>query len=320
MHEKLAFVFPGQGSQFVGMLADIAARYSEVEATYAEASAILGYDLWQLVQQGPSEKLDQTVYTQPALLTASIAIWRIIQATTPCTPSFLAGHSLGEYTALVCAKSLSFHDAVKLVEARARFMQEAVPSGIGAMAAIIGLEEDKIASICEQVSESGNEVVSPANFNSIGQIVVAGHRAAVEGVILLAKQAGAKMVMMLPVSVPSHCILMKPAAERLAHQLSEMTINSPVIPVISNVNAQIYQNTQAIYEGLYKQLFMPVRWVESIQTMVKAGVKELVECGPGKVLTGLNKRIDKSLQLLITDNLSHLESLLKFDCERSELS
>ncbi len=309
MTNQLAIVFPGQGSQFVGMLADIAKQYPEVKETFAESSSVLDYDLWKLTAEGPAEELDKTIHTQPALLTASYAIWRIIQARKPITPMMLAGHSLGEYTALVCAQSLAFTDAVKLVAARGQYMQEAVSQGTGAMAALIGLDEDVVNEICQQAKE-GDEILSPANFNSIGQIVVAGHKTAVERAIHLAKEKGAKIAMLIPVSVPSHCELMKPAALRLEKLLAVMNLQIPKIPVISNVDVCAYDNVDAIRDGLVRQLFHPVQWVKTIQYFAQNGVTQILECGPGKILSGLNKRIDKNLQLMNTSDLENLNTLL----------
>lgn len=305
-NSRLAIVFPGQGSQTVGMLSDIAMQYPEVQQTFAEASEALAYDLWQMVQAGPASELDKTLHTQPALLTASYAIWRILQSQQTTMPAMLAGHSLGEYTALVCAGALPFATAVKLVAARGQFMQEAVAPGVGAMAAIIGLDDADVLAICEQAKEG--EVLTPANFNSVGQIVVAGHKAAVDRAILLAKEKGAKMAILLPVSVPSHCPLMAPAAERLAALLQTMTFTTPSIPVINNVDVAAYKSD--IREGLVKQLVSPVRWVDTIHAFQKAGITQILECGPGKVLTGLNKRIDKQLQLATTHDATSLAAWL----------
>ncbi len=300
MTNTLAVVFPGQGSQSVGMLRGIAAKYPSVQETFAEASQVLGYDLWQLVQQGPVEQLNQTVYTQPALLTASYAIWKVLQTTSSIEPAMLAGHSLGEYSALVCAGALKFSDAVKLVAARGQYMQEAVSAEEGAMAAIIGLDDASIISICEKAAHSADEVISPANYNSIGQVVVAGHLAPVERAIILAKEQGAKLAMLIPVSVPSHCVLMRPAADRLQVQLADVALQMPTIPVVSNVEARPYENAAAIRAGLIKQLYSPVLWVSIVQYFIQSGIKTVIECGPGKVLTGLNKRIDTHLDLLTT--------------------
>lgn len=311
----LAIVFPGQGSQSVGMLADIAAHYPQVQETFTEASDVLGYDLWQLVEAGPAEKLDQTAHTQPALLAASYAIWRILQSGDLIIPAMLAGHSLGEYTALVCANALSFPDAIRLVAARGSYMQEAVSPGVGAMAALIGLDEAKVAEICEQAKQE-DEVLSPANFNSLGQIVVAGHKASVEKAIVLAKEQGAKLAMLIPVSVPSHCQLMQPAAERLKEMLNTISFQVPRIPVINNVSVTTYENADAIREGLVKQLYLPVRWVETVQYFMTQNITQIIECGPGKILTGLNKRIDKSLQLTTTCEVINLETIIKAQSER----
>jgi [acyl-carrier-protein] S-malonyltransferase len=308
-HPTLAIIFPGQGSQSVGMLADIAAHYPEVQETFAEASHVLGYDLWALVQNGPAEKLDQTAQTQPALLAASYAIWRIIQSKNLLIPAMLAGHSLGEYTALVCANAVSFTDAIRLVAARGQFMQEAVKPGEGAMAALIGLDEATVISICEQAKQA--EILSPANFNSLGQIVVAGHKAAVERAIGLAKEQGAKMAIMIPVSVPSHCELMRPAAIRLSELLQTIDFQTPKIPVINNVDVKPYESAEAVRDGLIRQLYMPVRWVETVQYFMSQGIAQLIECGPGKVLTGLNKRIDKNLQLTTTCDVNSLNTILE---------
>jgi [acyl-carrier-protein] S-malonyltransferase len=307
---RLGIVFPGQGSQSMGMLADIAEQFSEVKATVSQASEVLGYDLWQLIQQGPVEELDKTVHTQPALLATSYAIWRILQSKNHAQAALLAGHSLGEYTALVCANSLTFTDAIKLVAARGQYMQDTVLPGVGAMAAIIGLDEASVAACCQQAITTSEEVVSPANFNSIGQVVIAGHKQAVERVIVLAKEQGAKMAVLIPVSVPSHCMLMRPAADRLAKLLATVSLQLPTIPVISNVDVAPYQTVEAIREGLVRQLYKPVRWVETIQYFIKQGVTQLVECGPGKVLTGLNKRIDKHAELITTFNTASLQAYL----------
>lgn len=310
----LAFVFPGQGSQTVGMLAEIAAQYQEVKHTFDEASIALNYDLWDLVQNGPAEKLDKTTHTQPALLAASYAIWRIIQSRCVIAPAMLAGHSLGEYTALVCAHALGFSDAIKLVAARGHYMQEAIKEERGAMAAIIGLEDATVKTLCQQ-AKSANEIVSAANYNSLGQVVVAGHQAAVERVIKLAKEQGAKLAMLIPVSVPSHCELMRPAAECLMTQLATVTLHPPQLPVVNNVDVSIYQDASSIRDGLMRQLYLPVRWVEIIQSFIAKGIATIVECGPNKILTGLNKRIDKRLQLFSTFDMTSLTAVLKLENE-----
>lgn len=310
-NNQLAIVFPGQGSQVVGMLADISLQYKQVQETFAEASAVLGYDLWKLVQNGPAEELDKTVHTQPALLAASYAIWRIIQSRKPLFPVVLAGHSLGEYTALVCANAMTFSEAIKLVASRGQFMQEAVAPGTGAMAALIGLDEASVNTICQQARQSSDEILSPANFNSIGQIVVAGHKAAVDRAIILAKEQGAKIAVLIPVSVPSHCQLMQPAALRLATLLESASLQLPHIPVINNVDVKKYDSVDSIRDGLVRQLYMPVQWVGTIQHFENSGVTQIIECGPGKVLSGLNKRINKNLQLMATADAASLDALLK---------
>ena len=290
---KFAMVFPGQGSQRVGMLSELAQENPIVEATFAEASAALGYDLWQLVQNGPVEELNKTWITQPALLTASVAIWRVWQEKGGAMPALLAGHSLGEYSALVCAGVIDFTDAVKLVELRGKLMQQAVPEGTGAMAAIIGLDNDTIAKVCEQTAEG--EVVSPVNFNSPGQVVIAGNKAAVERASAACKEAGAKRALPLPVRVPAHCVLMKPAAEKLAQTLETITFNTPNIDVINNVDAKIERDPNAIRQALVRQLYSPVRWTDVVEYMDGQQVGFLLEAGAGKVLTGLTKRIVKTM-------------------------
>ncbi|QBF81483.1 [acyl-carrier-protein] S-malonyltransferase [Shewanella maritima] len=301
--EKLAFVFPGQGSQAVGMLAELAESQPVVAQTFAEASEALGYDLWELVQQGPAEKLNETDKTQPALLTASVAIWRAYLAADKPMPDFLAGHSLGEYSALVCAGVIEFTDAVKLVELRGQLMQQAVPAGTGAMFAIIGLDNDAIAKACEESAQG--DVVSPVNFNSPGQVVIAGEKHAVERAADACKAAGAKMAVALPVSVPSHCALMKPAADRLAVALKAINFNAPTISVINNVDVATLTDGDAIKDALVRQLYCPVRWSETVEYMAEQGVTQMAECGPGKVLAGLTKRINKSIKAKpVNDNAS----------------
>ncbi len=292
MTSTLAFVFPGQGSQTVGMLADLSGE-SIVIDTFAEASAVLGYDLWDLVQNDDQGQLNQTHITQPALLTASVALWRLWCERGGKQPAFMAGHSLGEYSALVCAGAIAFADAVALVKARGEFMQAAVPAGTGAMAAIIGLDDDGIAAACEASAQG--EVVAPVNYNSPGQVVIAGQVAAVERAMAACKEAGAKRALPLPVSVPSHCELMQPAAEQLAVQLGAIEVTMPSIPVIQNVNAQAPQNAQELVANLVAQLYQPVRWTGCVENMAQQGVELMLECGPGKVLTGLTKRINKAV-------------------------
>ncbi|WBA07820.1 ACP S-malonyltransferase [Salinivibrio kushneri] len=288
-----AIVFPGQGSQAVGMLGELAEQYGVVQQTFSEASEVLGYDLWALVQQGPEADLNETHRTQPALLAASVAIWRVWEAQGGAAPAMLAGHSLGEYSALVCAGVLDFKAAIKLVELRGRLMQEAVPAGIGAMSAIIGLDNEAIATACEQAAQG--QVVSPVNFNSPGQVVIAGNKEAVERANALCKDAGAKRALPLPVSVPSHCALMKPAAEKLAQALESVTFNTPRIPVVNNADVATPIEPAQIKEALVRQLHSPVRWTETVEHMAAEGVEQLLEFGPGKVLTGLTKRINKAL-------------------------
>lgn len=286
---KFAMVFPGQGSQTVGMLADLAAQFPIVEQTFAEASDALGYDLWKLVQEGPAEELNKTWQTQPALLAASVAIYRVWQQENGAQPAMMAGHSLGEYSALVCAGVLGFKQAIRLVELRGKLMQEAVPAGTGAMSAIIGLDNDAIAKACEESAQG--EVVSPVNFNSPGQVVIAGNKDAVERAGAACKAAGAKRALPLPVSVPSHCALMKPAADKLAIALQGIAFNTPQFPVVNNVDVKTETSPDAIRDALVRQLYSPVRWSESVEFMAGEGIEHLLEVGPGKVLTGLTKRI-----------------------------
>lgn len=295
MSQSLAFVFPGQGSQAVGMLSDVAEKFPQIKATFDEASAVLGTDLWQLVQEGPAEVLNRTDMTQPTLLAASVALWRVWNEQGGATPAYLSGHSLGEYSALVCAGALAFEDAVRLVNKRGLFMQSAVPAGEGAMAAIIGLDDEAIEAACEQAGQG--EVVSAVNYNSPGQVVIAGQTEAVNRAIELCKEAGAKRAMPLPVSVPSHCELMKPAAEQLAAELDTITINTPSIPVVQNVTAGIAADADAIKDNLVQQLYRPVLWVDCVNFMSSNGVERMLECGPGKVLSGLNKRISRGLDV-----------------------
>jgi len=290
---SLAFIFPGQGSQSVGMLKDLNENFSEVSATFQEASDALGYDLWSLVQGGPAEKLNSTDVTQPAMLASGVATWRVWQAKGGAMPALMAGHSLGEYTALVCAGSLDFVDAVKLVSKRGQFMMQAVPVGTGAMAAVLGMDDDAVRQVCLDAAQG--EVLEAVNYNSPGQVVVAGNKSAVERVCVLAKEKGAKRALELPVSVPSHCALMKPAADQLAEILSDISFNTPSIPVINNVDVVAAESEADIRDALKRQLFSPVRWVETIEKMAADGADQFNECGPGKVLIGLNKRINKAL-------------------------
>ncbi|NNJ95128.1 MAG: ACP S-malonyltransferase [Halobacteria archaeon] len=286
-------VFPGQGSQSVGMLAELAANNPQVGETFDEASAVLQYDLWKLVQAGPEAELNQTDRTQPAMLAAGVSVWRVWQASSGAAPSVMAGHSLGEYTALVCAGALDFADTVALVAERGRCMQDAVPPGVGAMAALLGLDDDTVAAVCMRARDG--EVVEPVNYNSPGQVVIAGNSAAVERAIALAKEAGAKRAVTLPVSVPSHCALMKPAAEEFAQRLAQTHISQPAIPVVQNVDAMLHDQPEMIRDNLGKQLYSPVQWVGSVHAMHAHGVTRMLEAGPGKVLAGLCKRIDKRI-------------------------
>ncbi len=304
----LAMVFPGQGSQSVGMLAELAEVFPVVKETFAEASDVLGYDLWQRSSEGPAELLNQTACTQPALLTAGVATWRCWCRRTDQLPAMMAGHSLGEYTALVCADAFDFADAVGLVEKRGVHMQNAVPEGGGAMAAILGLDDDKVKDVCSQAAQDG--VVSAVNFNSPGQVVIAGSAAAVERAMGLAREAGAKRALPLPVSVPSHCSLMQPAAEAFAVDLAKVIIRAPVIPVLHNVDVGLHNEPDAIRDVLTEQLYKPVRWVEIIRAMRAAGINKVLEMGPGKVLAGLNKRIDKTMPGIAVQTAGDLEKAL----------
>ncbi len=306
---KFNIVFPGQGSQSVAMLAGLADAFPLVSETFQEASDALGFDLWKMTQQGPAEALNLTHNTQPAMLAAGIAVWRIWCEHGGSQPALMAGHSLGEYSALVAAGSLSFSDAVKLVAERGRLMQEAVPQGVGAMAAILGLDDDKVRELCAQAA--GSEVVEAVNFNSPGQVVVAGNKSAVDRMVALAKEAGAKRALPLPVSVPSHCALMKPAAEKLAARLIDIEIKVPSIPVIHNVTVGEATDLDDIRGLLAKQLYSPVRWVETIQTMTGNETKYIVEAGPGKVLAGLCKRIDRTVSGLAVFDPASLEKAME---------
>ena len=306
--KKFAMVFPGQGSQTVGMLAELAGDYPIVQETFKQASEVLGYDLWQLVQEGPAEELNKTWQTQPALLTASVAVYRVWQQKYPALkPEVMAGHSLGEYSALVCAGVLDFQDAVKLVELRGKLMQQAVPEGTGAMYAIIGLDNDAIINACKQAEQG--EVVSAVNFNSPGQVVIAGAKAAVERAAALCKEAGAKRALPLAVSVPSHCALMKPAADQLSVSLESITLKEAGVSVLNNVDVKSEIEADAIRNALVRQLYSPVRWTETVEKMAQNGVEVLVEVGPSKVLNGLTKRIVDSLQAVSVNDVKSLDSV-----------
>ncbi|WP_078085858.1 ACP S-malonyltransferase [Microbulbifer mangrovi] len=289
----LAFVFPGQGSQQIGMLAEAAEAFPEINATFSEASSVLGYDLWDLCQNGAQEDINLTERTQPLLLSASVALYRAWLSQGGVAPARMAGHSLGEWSALVCAGVLAFEDAVRLVRERGRLMQEAVPAGEGAMAAVIGLDDEAVEAACNSAAEGG--VVAAVNYNSPGQVVIAGGAAAVERAIEACKAAGAKRALPLPVSAPFHTELMRPAAEKLAPQIESTVFRAPEIPVIHNVHAKSESDPAAIKALMVEQIYSPVRWTSCVQVMAAAGTEQLVECGPGKVLAGLAKRIDRSL-------------------------
>lgn len=306
-----AMVFPGQGSQTVGMLAELAEQYPIVTETFAQASDVLGYSLWDLVQNGPEDELNKTWKTQPALLAASVAVWRVWQEKQGKMPQMMAGHSLGEYSALVCAGVIDFTAAIKLVELRGQLMQEAVPAGTGAMYAIIGLDNDAIAKACEEAAQG--QVVSPVNFNSPGQVVIAGNKEAVERAGVLCKEAGAKRALPLAVSVPSHCALMKPAADKLAIALQKIEFKQPEIQVVNNVDVKAQTDVNAIRDALVRQLYNPVRWTETVELIAEKGITQLLEIGPGKVLTGLTKRISKEMNAAAVNDIASLNAALGND-------
>lgn len=306
---NLAFVFPGQGSQSVGMLADLAASYPEVKHTFERASDVLGKDLWSIVSEGSADELNQTHNTQPAMLAAGVAVWEVWCKHSLVRPAWMAGHSLGEYTALVCSEAMSFEDGIKLVAARGRLMQEAVPQGIGAMAAILGLEDHEVVKVCADAAQ--DEIVSAVNFNSPGQVVIAGNAAAVERAMLAAKAAGAKRAVLLPVSVPSHCALMASAAQKLDERLQSTGFDTPKMTLIHNVDVASHSAPEVIRNALKEQLYKPVRWSDSIKFMHDQGVTCFVECGPGKVLVGLNKRIAKDAEHLSIYDAETLNNVLE---------
>jgi [acyl-carrier-protein] S-malonyltransferase len=306
---NLAFVFPGQGSQSVGMLQDLAASYSEVKHIFERASDALSKDLWSLVVNGSEEELNQTENTQPVMLAAGFAVWNVWCKNSAVRPDWVAGHSLGEYTALVCASAMYFEDAIKLVAARGKLMQEAVPMGVGAMAAILGLEDHEVVKACNE--SAANEVVSAVNFNAPGQVVIAGHIGAVERTMVTAKAMGAKRAVLLPVSVPSHCALMHPAAEKLDAYLQNTAVDMPKMTLIHNVDVASHSAPEVIRNALKEQLYRPVHWVDSIKFMHDQGVTRFVECGPGKVLIGLNKRIAKDAEHYTIYNPETLNEVLE---------
>ncbi len=305
---NLAFVFPGQGSQQIGMLSELAGQYGQVGATFAEASEVLGYDLWDLVQNGTQEDITLTERTQPLLLTASVAVWRIWNEKQGALPALMAGHSLGEWSALVCAGVVKFGDAVGLVRNRGAYMQEAVPQGVGAMAAVMGLDDDQIRKACE--AAASDEVVSAVNFNAPGQVVIAGHKGAVDRAIEECKAAGAKRALPLPVSAPFHTSLMQPAADRLASEIMATEFTAPQTLVVHNVNAKTENDPEAIKALMIQQIASPVLWVDCVNTLKASGIETVVECGAGKVLSGLCKRIDRSLTAYSSDDLASLDKAL----------
>ncbi|HKK22422.1 MAG TPA: ACP S-malonyltransferase [Pseudohaliea sp.] len=307
---SLAFVFPGQGSQRTGMLSDAHAHFSCVRDTFAEASDALGYDLWGLVSGDDQEALNLTATTQPALLTCSVALWRAWEAGGGAAPAMLAGHSLGEFSALTCAGSLAFEDAVRLVRLRGEAMQSAVPVGEGAMAAVLGLEDAEIERYCAEVTAAGTGIVEAVNYNAPGQVVIAGERAALDAAATLLKEAGARRVMPLPVSAPFHTSLMAPAGEQLREALADLPLAAPAIPVVHNVNAETASDPAVIRTLLVKQLSSPVRWTACVRVMAAEGVRRIAECGPGKVLGGLNRRIDRELESWYLEAPADLDALL----------
>ena len=301
-----AFVFPGQGSQSVGMMAGFGDA-PVIKATFVEASDLLRIDLWKMVLDGPVEDLSQTVNTQPLMLTAGIAVWRAWRSQGGAMPDYFAGHSLGEYSALVAAEAIEFSDAVPLVRFRAEAMQQAVPVGQGGIAAILGLDEDAVIAACAEAAQG--EIVEPANYNSPGQLVISGSRAAVERAIEAAKSRGAKRAMMLPMSVPAHSTLMRPAAERLRERIAAISVAAPKVPVIQNIDVASFNDPAAIKDALVRQLYGPVRWIETIKALADAGMKHVIECGPGRVLVGLNKRIDDRIQAASIHDQASLDTV-----------
>jgi [acyl-carrier-protein] S-malonyltransferase len=305
---SLAFVFPGQGSQSVGMIAELAAAHPEARAAFAEASEGAGIDLWELSQNGPEDRLNSTENTQPALLAASVAVWRVWVKQGGARPAYLSGHSLGEYSALVAAGALSLKDAAGLVAERGRLMQAAVPAGVGAMAAILGGDDAQIAQVCEEVAQG--QVVAPANFNSPGQLVIAGHAEAVDRALARLAELGVKKAVKLAVSVPSHSMLMRDAADKLGERMAAIDWSMPSIPVIQNADAKVHASVEDIRGALMRQLYLPVRWTQCVQALAAGGVTQALECGPGKVLSGLIKRIDKSVEARAIGTPAELDAAL----------
>ena len=305
---NLAFVFPGQGSQKIGMLAELAEQNPIIERTFNEASEVLGYDMWQLIQQGEQDEINLTQRTQPILLTCSVAIWRLWKEKQGAVPSQMAGHSLGEWSALVCANVIDFADGLKIVEARGKYMQQAVPVGQGAMAAIIGLDDQAILDACSEASSLG--VVDAVNFNAPGQVVIAGSNDAVEQAMEICKSAGAKRALPLPVSAPFHTSLMKPAADNLAEMVNAVTFRAPEVPIMHNVHAKNENDPQVIKALMLEQIYSPVKWVDCVKQLKERGITHLIECGPGKVLSGLAKRIDRELIALATESAADFDVAL----------
>ena len=304
-----AAVFPGQGSQSVGMLADLADAFAAVKATFAEASEVLGYDLWRVCREGPEEKLNATECTQPAMLAAGVAVWRVWVEKGGRAPDAMAGHSLGEYSALVCADAVAFRDAVALVAARGRFMQEAVPSGKGAVAAVLGLGDDEVEEAC-RAAEQG-EVVRPVNFNAPGQVVIAGHAGAVARALELARTAGARRAVLLPLSVPVHSPLMEPAAERFRWRLEEAGFSTPAVPVVANIGVEPHGGPVSIRDRLVRQLFSPVPWAATVRRLAESGIDAVLEPGPGRVLAGLNRRVDRNMKAHAVFDPASLDAALE---------
>lgn len=305
---KTAFLFPGQGSQAIGMMSDLAAAHPIVKELFLEASELLSSDLWSLTQEGPIEQLSQTEHTQPALLVAGVAAWKVWQNLNGDEPAVMAGHSLGEYTALCCAGAIEFADAVTLVRDRGRYMQDAVPAGEGGMAAILGLDDEAVKSVCEQLS--AQELVQAVNFNAPGQVVIAGSSAGIDLAVVAMKEAGARRAMPLPVSIPAHSSLMTPASQRLAQRLDSIDVRLPVIPVVHNCNVEIAQTKQQIKANLVQQLDSPVRWVECIQVIEEQGVSRFIESGPGKVLSGMVKRIASNVEVACLEKADSFQALI----------